>query len=522
MVSPLDLDLGSLPPDVRAFVAAERSARLALEQEVAELSERNARLEHLVQEFQKALHGKRLEKLSADERQLAFEDLETAVAEAEAAKTAARPRPRAPALARRNLGRLPQELPRIERVVEPASTLCPCGCGAMTRIGEDRSERLDIVPAQFRVIVTIRPKYACRACSGAVVQAPAPAHLIESALPTEAMIAHVLVSKYADHMPLYRQAQAYARSGIDLHRATLADWVGKAAFHLQPVVDRLAEHLKRSTKLFLDETTAPVLDPGRGRTKTGCLWALARDNRRWGGVDPPGVVYVYAPGRGTEHAEEVLRGFTGILQVDGYAAYKRLARRTRPEGPLVLAHCWAHGRRQLRELFDRDDSAVAEEGLKRIAELYAIEADLKGKPPEVRRDARQQRAKPLVEDFGVWLAGWRARLSAKSRAGEKLAYFANHWDGLRVYLEDGRVEIDSNAVENTIRPIALGRKNAMFAGHDEGGRAWGRIASLIETAKMNAVEPFAYLTATLEALANEHPQSRLDELLPWNFRPASG
>ena len=521
MASVLDLDLGSLPADVRALIEAERAARQALEREVAALAERNARLEHLVREFQKALHGRSSERLSTDERQLAFEDLETAVAEAETAKAAVSRPPRAPAPARRNLGRLPQELPRIERVIEPASTLCPCGCGAMTRIGEDRSERLDIVPAQFRVLVTIRPKYACRICSAAVMQAPAPAHLIEGALPTEAMIAHVLVSKYADHMPLYRQAQACARSGLDLHRATLADWVGKAAFHLQPVVDRMAEHLKRSSKLFLDETTAPVLDPGRGKTKTGYLWALARDDRRWGGGDPPGVVYAYAPGRGTEHAEAVLRGFTGILQVDGYAAYKTLARRTRPEGPLILAHCWAHGRRQLRELFDRDGSAVAEEGLRRIAELYAIEAELKGSPPETRRAVRQERARPLVEAFGVWLAGCRARLSAKSRAGEKLAYFANHWDGLCVYLEDGRVEIDSNAVETTIRPIALGRKNALFAGHDEGGRAWGRIASLIETAKMNGVEPFAYLTATLKALANGHPQSRLDELLPGASRTTS-
>jgi transposase len=521
MAPPPDLDLASLPPEARALVEAERAARRALEQEVAALAERNARLEHLVGEFRKALYGRKSEKLSADERQLAFEDLESAVAEAEAAKAATGGRSRPGTPGTRAPGRLPQELPRIERIVEPASTDCPCGCGEMARIGEDRSERLDIVPAQFRVMVTVRPKYACRRCSGAVVQAPAPAHLIEGALPTEATLAHVLVAKYADHTPLYRQAQIYARSGLDLHRATLAGWVGKASFHLAPVVDRMAEHLKRSSKLFLDETTAPVLDPGRGRTKTGYLWALARDDRRWGGADPPGVVYFYEPGRGTEHAEAVLRGFSGILQVDGYAPYKRLARRQRAEGPLVLAHCWAHGRRQLRELFDRDASPVAEEGLRRIAELYAIEAEIRGRGPELRRAARQERTRPLVEAFGNWLAGCRARISAKSRAGEKLAYFANHWDGLRVFLDDGRVEIDSNAVENSIRPIALGRKNALFAGHDEGGRAWGRIASLIETAKMNGVEPFAYLASTLTALASGHPQSRIDDLLPWAFRSPS-
>ena len=279
--------------------------------------------------------------------------------------------------------------------------------------------------------------------------------------------------------------------------------------------------MKGSSKLFMDETTAPVLDPGRGRTRTGYLWALARDDRRWCGSDPPGVVYIYAPGRGAVHAEAMLRGFTGILQVDGYSAYKTLAGKVRPEGPLTLAHCWAHGRRQLRELFERDGSPMAEEGLRRIAELYRIEAELKGRSPEERHAARQVRSRPIVEAFRTWLDAQRARVSPKSRIGEKLGYFANHWAGLCVFLDDGRVEIDSNAVENTIRPLALNRKNALFAGHDEGGRNWGRIASLIETAKMNDVDPFAYLKATLEALAKGHPNQRIDELLPWAFSQTS-
>ncbi|PJK27364.1 IS66 family transposase [Minwuia thermotolerans] len=525
MSSPADIDLDALPVDVRMLIESERAARAELEQQVATLGRHNERLAHLVQEFRKALYGKRSEKLSADERQLAFEDLETALATAETAKEAADATTpaaghdaRAPV--RRNLGRLPKELPRIEQVLEPASGCCPCG-GEMTRIGEERTERLDIVPAQFRVIATVRPKYACRVCSGAVVQAPAPAHLIEGALPTEGLIAHVLVAKYADHLPLYRQAQIYRRTGIDLHRSTLADWVGKAAFHLAPVVDRLAWHMKGSTRLFMDETTAPVLDPGRGRTRTGYLWALARDDRRWGGSDPPGVVYIYAPGRGAVHAEAMLQGFTGILQVDGYSAYKTLAGKARPEGPFTLAHCWAHGRRQLREVFERDGSPMAEEGLRRIAELYRIEAELKGRSSEERRAARQVRSRPIVEAFRTWLDAQRARVSPKSRIGEKLGYFANHWAGLCVFLGDGRVEIDSNAVENTIRPLALGRKNALFAGHDEGARSWAHIASLIETAKMNDLDPFAYLKATLEALAKGHPNQRIDELLPWAFNQTS-
>jgi transposase len=507
------IDLDALPPEARRAVEA-------LQAQVSELSERNERLEHLVREFRQALYGKRSEKLSADARQLAFEDLEVAMAQAEAAQdsessvsqtAASRQRKR------RNLGRLPQELPRIEEVIEPPSTQCPCGCGDMVRIGEDRSERLDIVPAQFRVIATIRPKYACRTCSTGVVQAPAPGRLIEGALPTEAMIAHVLVAKYADHCPLYRQAQIYRRSGIDLHRSTLAGWVGKAAFHLAPIVDRMADHLKRSDKLYMDETRAPVLDPGRGTTKTGYLWALARNDRPWGGADPPGVVYFYAAGRAGAHGEGFLEGFSGTLQVDAYAGYKRLARNARAGGPLVLANCWSHGRRKLQEIFDRDGSPIAAEGLRRIADLYRIEGEIRGKSPQQRLAVRQAHSARRVEAFGIWLDEQRARISAKSRLGEKLGYIARNWQGLQVFLQDGRVEIDSNAVENLIRPLALTRKNALFAGHDEGGRNWGIIASLIETAKVNGVEPFAYLKATLEAIANGHPAARLDELLPWAF-----
>lgn len=423
---------------------------------------------------------------------------------------------------RRNLGHLPESLPRFERLIEPDSLLCPCGCGEMHRIGEDRTERLDIVPAQLRVIVTIRPKYACRRCADGVTQASAPAHLVEGGLPTEGALAHVLASKYADHLPLYRQSQILARAGVELHRSTLADWVGTAAFHLGPVVDRLAEHLKTSTKLYMDETTAPVLDPGRGRTKTGYLWALARDDRSWGGADPPGVVFTYAPDRAGENAERILQGFDGILQLDGYPGYNRLTRPSRTGGaPIIVAHCWAHARRKLKEIFDRDGSEIAPEGLHRIAELYRIEAEIRGMGPGQRLSARQVRSAPLVAAFGEWLQLQCRRISMKSRLGEKLAYVHRHWDGLQTFLRDGRVKIDSNSVENLIRPIALTRKNALFAGHDEGGRSWARIASLVATAKVNGVEPFAYLKATLEAVAAGHPQAKIDVLLPWNFKPAS-
>lgn len=516
---PKNLDLNMLPPEHRA-------AFEAMQRRVDVLAEANKRQEALIKELRHALHGKKSEKLTEDERQLAFEDLTIAIEEIEATSEEARATPTASrtrlAPVNRNLGNLPEELPRIEEVIEPESLECPCGCGQMHRIGEDRTERLDIIPAQLRIIVTIRPKYACRACTDGVTQAPARPWLIEGALPTEGTLAHVTVAKYADHCPLYRQAQILARSGIHLDRSTLAGWVGKVAFHLGPVVDRLAENLKQSTKLFMDETTAPVLDPGKKRTKTGYLWALARDNRRWGGADPPGVVYFYAPGRGGEHAEEFLKGFDGILQIDGYPGYNRLTMLSRTGGdPIKVAHCWAHARRKLREVFDRDGSEIAAEGLRRIAEFYEIEADICGISPGQRLSARNARTAPLVEDLGKWLAEVRSRVSAKSRLGEKLGYIHRHWDGLQTFLADGRVEIDSNAVENLVRPIALNRKNALFAGHDEGGRAWGRIASLIETAKINGVEPFTYVKAILEAIAHGHPNHRIDELLPWNFAAAS-
>jgi transposase len=501
----------------RAALQMERQERAKLEDLNSELSAYNARLEYLVKEFHQALYGKRSEKLNPDQLELLFEDLETAIAETKAgAEARDRKAPGAPA--KRNIGRLPQHLPRIERVIEPTSRLCPCGCGEMARIGEDRTERLDIVPAQFQVIVTIRPRYACRACETGVVQALAPAHLIEGGLPTEATIAHVLVAKYAEHIPLYRQAQIFARSGLELDRSTLAGWVGKAGFHLAPVVDRLAELLKQSSHLFMDETRAPVLDPGRGRTKTGYLWALARDERGWSGADPPGVVYFYGDGRSGDFAAEFLTGFSGVLQVDGYAGYHQLTRKGRNGGPIVLANCWAHARRRLKEIYEASASPIAAEGLKRIAELYAIEADIRGLGADKRLAERKQRSAPLVEGFGQWLKEKRSRISAKSRLGEKLSYIHNHWDGLKVFLTDGCVEMDNNPVENRIRPLALGRKNFLFCGHDEGGRSWARIASLVETCKINGVDPLSYLTATLEALANGHPKSRLDELLPGPFK----
>ena len=515
------VDLSPLPSAYQAAFVEQLAANDALRARVESLTESNRRMEHLISELRRFIYGRKSEKLGVDERQLAFEDLEGAVGEVQAATEPSAPPspPTGKRRARRNIGQLPEHLERIERVIEPDSTECPCGCGQMVRIGEDRSERLDIVPATLRVIVTVRPKYACRTCEQGVVQAAAPAHLIEGGLPTEAMLAQVLISKYADHLPLYRQSQLYARSGVDLHRSTLAGWVGKAAFHLLPVVDRLAWHLKQSGHLFMDETRAPVLDPGRGKTKTGYLWALARDERPWAGPDPPGVVFFYAPGRGGRHAE----GFPQRIRRE--AARRRLCRLQRgggarqggwsvvSVGPTPGASC-----ARSRTVTARRSPPKGCGASRRCTSSRRRSGV---NPAEVRLAVRQTRTAPLIEDFGVWLRQQRARVSPKSRLGEKLAYIGNHWDGLQVFLTDGRVEMDNNVVENAIRPLALNRKNALFAGHDEGAAAWGRIASLVETAKMNRVNPHAYLKATLEAIANGHPASEIDQLLPWAFTPIS-
>ena len=493
-----------------------------MQAEVVGLRAQTERQDYLIAELRHALYGKRSEQLNPDDRQLAFEDLETAVAEAEAVRDAiaalnADGTTRRPA-AKRNLGHLPDHLPRIAQLIEPARMACPCGCTDMVKIGEDRSERLDIIPARFQVIVTIRPKYACRRCDGGVLQAAAPARLIEAGLPTEGTLAHIAVSKYADHLPLYRQSQIYARGGVDLDRSTLATWCGKVGFHLTPVVDRMLVHLKRSTRLFMDETRAPVLDPGAGKTKTGYLWALTRDDRGWNGADPPAVVFTYAPGRSGSYAMNILRGFEGILQVDGYAGYDALAEPRRVGGtPLALAYCWAHARRKLHDIYQKDGSEIAAEGLRRIAHLYKIEANIRGRAPEERLAIRQAQSAPLIADFRLWLTQQRGRISAKSRLGEKLGYIHRHWDGLQVFLTDGRVEMDTNPVENTIRPITLNRKNALFAGHDEGGHTWARMASLIETCKINSINPYTYLRTTLEAITNGHPKAQIDDLMPWAF-----
>src|SRR4051812_16808060 len=509
-----------LPNDVatlRALLAQACAERDAERAEKAQLASQNDRLRHLIRQLQRLQFGRRSEKLDPDQLNLALEDVEQAIAETEAEQEKTNPAlNRARAETRRaGRGSLPEHLPRIEVVIAPEDTACPCCGGAMQVIGEDRSSRLDVIPAQYRVIVTRRPKCACRTCQEGGVQAAAPARLIAGGLPTERLVAQVLVAKYADHCPLYRQSQILARQGIALARSTLAFWVGYAAAEIRPLWRLMREELLRSTKLFVDETTAPVLDPGRGRTKTGYFWVLARDDRLWRGRAPPAVVYSYAPGRGGEHAIALLRGYTGVLQTDAYAAYGKLTDPQRVGGPVTLAYCWAHWRRQWFDIAKSPPAPIAAEVLQRIAELYRIEAEIRGQEADERWAVRQQKSKPLIEALRGWLEKTLPQLPRGSSSAQAIRYGFNQWDGLLRFLDDGRIEIDSNTVERSMRPIALNRKNALFAGSDEGAENWAILASLIETCKLHGVNPHAYLTDVLTRLVNNWPNRRLSELLPW-------
>jgi len=515
LADPLPEDIDALHGLLRGVVA-ERDAALA---ERDRLAEQNDGLRHLLRQLQRMQFGRRSEKLDPDQLQLALEDLEQAVAQGTAEAAKREPQLPAPESRRRSDSRasLPPHLPRLEVVIAPQDLACPCCGGALHVIGEDIAERLDVVPAQYRVIRTRRPKYACRACADAVVQAPAPERLIKGGLPSEALVAQVLVSKYAWHLPLYRQAQMLASQGIEIDRPTLASWVGCAAAELAPLAERLRQILLGSPKITVDETPAPVLDPGRGRTKTGYFWAIARDDRPWGGPEPPGIVYTYRPGRSAALGLKPLAGYCGIVQCDGYAVYKQMADPRREGGAATLAFCWAHLRRRFYDIAKGGAAPLAEQALARIAALYALEANIRGQSATARRAVRQAEAVPLVAELKSWFEAQLARVSAKSVIAAAFRYGLNHWDGLARYLDDGRIEIDTNIVERGMRPIALNRKNALFAGHDAGAANWACIASLIETAKLNRVDPQAWLADTLEKLVNLWPAARIDELLPWAY-----
>lgn len=411
---------------------------------------------------------------------------------------------------------LPAHLPRETVVHSPASCHCPdCG-SAMRTLGEDVSEMLDFIPGYFKVIRHVRPKLSCARCSR-VVQAHAPARPIERGLPTPGLLAQVLVGKYADHLPLYRQAGMYRRAGVELDRATLADWVRVSAQLLDPLTAVLGRYVLAAQKIHADDTPVPVLEPGRGRTKTGRLWAYVRDDRPAASRDPPAVWYRYAPDRKGVHPQQHLASFTGILQADAYAGYIPLY----AAGTIVEAACWAHSRRKYYDIYVVDHSPIASEAIRRIGLLYDIEREVRGQPPIARQSARQARAQPVLAALRRWLEATLLQVSAKSELAGAIRYTLVRWEALTRYCGDGRVEIDNNGAERSIRPLVLGRRNYLFAGSDAGGERAAAIYSLIGTALLNGVEPYGYLRHVLRRIA-EHPINRVDELLPWQVAAELG
>ena len=515
----------ALEAKVTALHAANtdmQSVQTALEAQAAALHaanvDRQARIERLqllLRTIQRATYGKSSEKLDESQYAFAFEEVQTALGEIEAQLERLEPKQPRPSGGRRAL---PAHLERVEEVLEPEIDDCACGSCARVKIGEDVTERLDVIAPKFRVIVTRRPRYACTACRENIVQAPAPAHLIEGGLPTERLLASIAVSKYADGLPLYRQEAIYAREKVELGRNLIANWMGHVGFHLEPLAERLFGHIRAGERIFADETTLPVLSPGRGKTKTGYLWTYLRDDRSYGGSGSPIVVYRFEDSRRAECLERHLAGWSGLLQCDGYAAYRKLAETDRPGGAATLACCWSHLRREFFKLHADGSSKVATWTVERMAELWAVEAKVKGQDPQTRLNERRRVCAPIVLELQSRWENELPRISGKSKLAEAIRYGLTRKAEFGRFLEDGRIELDNNSVERAIRPQTITRKNALFAGSEAGGHTWATIASLLATARLNDVDPNAWLTQALERIAQGWPNKNIDDLLPWNFK----
>ena len=510
-------DLSTLDRVVlEALIAAQQQEMLAKDEALAaqqeKLLSRENEIEHLklvIAKLRRMIFGTRSEKVSREIEQLELklEELETQQAERVTAAITAN----TPAKSKPIRRPLPEHLPREVHRHMPAEDACPdCG-GELRKLGEDVSEILERVPATYKVIRHVRVKMACSKCA-VIVQAPAPSRPIERGLAGPNLLAHVLVSKYADHLPLYRQSEIFAREGIDLDRSTLADWVGAASCLLAPLIDQIRKHVLAADKIHADDTPIPVLAPGLGKTKTARLWTYVRDDRPAGQDVPPAVWFAYTPDRKGEHPRHHLSHFTGILQADGYAGFHHLYE----SGRIVEAACWAHVRRKFYDIQVANDSAIATEAVHRIGALYDIEREIRGKSADLRCQIRQARAGPLIEELHRWLNKTLTKLSRKSDTAAAIRYALSRWRALTRYLDDGRIEMDNSAAERALRTVALGRKNFLFCGSDAGGDRAAAIYSLLGTAKLNGLDPELYLRRVLEQIA-DHPINRIHELLPWNL-----
>lgn len=484
----------------------------------AELISNKAQVEALklqILKLRRLQFGQRSEKRAQQIEQLELwvEELETADAQLTCVLEQAGQAP--PTRAPKPRREFPAHLPRQTQTIVPLQSACPACGGELKHLGDDVCESLELEPVRFKVIRHVRPKLACTHCD-TIVQAPAPSRPIERGMAGPALLAHVLVGKYADHQPLYRQAEIYAREGVELDRSLLARWVGHASALLTPLTDALRDHVFAADVIHADDTPIPVLAPGRGKTKTGRLWTYVRDERPAGGRVAPAVWFTYTADRKGEHPQRHLQNFTGVLQADGYAGFSKIYDR----GDVLEAACWAHVRRKFVDLHELHKSSIAAELLDRVGALYAIEKEIRGRPSDERRAVRQARSRPLLDALHEWLQRTLGPLSQKSATAKAIRYALTRWDALVRYCDDGRIEIDNNAAERALRCVALGRKNFLFAGSDAGGERAAAIYSLLGTAKLNGYNLEAFLREVLVRIA-EHPISRIDELLPWSLKAAS-
>jgi len=536
----------AVPDDIDALKAAliaERDRAAGVEAELAvakaKASDDQAVIAHQqlqIAKLTRALYGQRSERTVRllDQMELAFEELESSASEDEiAAERAVAKTTNVAAFTRKRPARqpFPEHLPR-ERVVEPRPAACLCCGGARLRkLGEDVTETLEVIPRQWKVIQHVREKFTCRDCEK-ISQAPAPFHVTARGWAGPSLLAMILFEKYGQHQPLNRQAERYAREGVPLSLSTLADQVGACCAVLTPLLRRVEAHVFAAERLHGDDTTVPVL--AKGKTDTGRCWVYVRDDRPFGGPDPPAAMFYYSRDRAGEHAQAHLGGYAGLFQADAFGGYNKLYEADRKPGPIVEAACWVHARRPFFAMADLAENArrtaqgrtpgvispLALEAVRRIDALFEIERSINGHSAERRRAVRQELSAPLVADLESWMREQRAKLSRGNDLAKAMDYLLKRWPAFTRFLDDGRICLSNNAAERALRGIALGRKSWLFAGSDEGASYCSAMYSLIATAKLNEVDPQAWLADVLARIA-EHPAHKIDELLPWNWRPRS-
>lgn len=548
----MNASVEQLPDDLAsalALLAEERARRVAAEAEAATAKAEAAsakalvshsealiaRLKLEIEKVRRELYGSRSERKARllEQMELQLEELEADAGEDELAAEAVAKGSTIKAFERKRPSRkpFPEHLPR-ERVVIAAPASCPCcGSAKLSKLGEDVTETLEVIPRQWKVIQTVREKFSCRECEK-ITQAPAPFHVTPRGFAGPNLLAMILFEKFAQHQPLNRQSERYSREGIDLSLSTLADQVGACAAALKPIHSLIEAHVLASERLHGDDTTVPIL--AKGKTDTGRIWTYVRDDRPFGGLDkqklaPPAALYYASRDRRQEHPERHLKTFTGILQADAYGGYNPLFKIDRDPAPLTQALCWAHARRKFFVLADIATNAkrgskatpispLALEAVQRIDTLFDIEREINGLAAEQRLARRRHDSQPLVEELHGWLQSERAKLSRSSPVAEAIDYMLKRWDGFTSFLEDGRICLTNNAAERALRGFALGRKSWLFAGSDRGADRAAFMVTLIMTAKLNDIDPQAWLADVLANIADT-PISRLEQLLPWNWTP---